>query len=45
LLKKIKGKLRGPWGKFKMRLLCSFRRYDRGWDSGTPWDRKCWYHR
>jgi len=44
LLKKMKGKFRGPWNKFKMRLLCSFRDKDGRFDMSTPWDRKSWYH-
>ena len=45
LLEKMKGKFKGPWAKFKMRLLCTFRDKNRFIDFGTPWDRKSWYHR
>ena len=42
LLKKLKGKHKGPWGKFKRNLLEIYRD-QHGWRS-TPWDRKPWFH-
>ena len=37
LWKKLKGKKRGPWSKFKRRLLSTF--------SSSPWDRRNWFRR
>ncbi len=41
LLEKLKGKHKGPWGKFKRRLLSSFRANERG--RLIPWDHKPWF--
>ena len=42
LLQKLKGKHKGPWGKFKRNLLDIYRE-KHGWRA-TPWDRKPWFY-